>query len=118
MATLTQDQLIAVEQNTNYRDKIRIAALAQAAFQKSAEPAATESWFRNRSQAEIILANPNISIDRSYWAAKTVGSLKNLEVAGITEESTADEIADAITGGQYDTLATEVFGEEAKKIVF
>ncbi len=118
MATLTQAQLTAVEKNETYKDRLRIAGLSQAAFQKAAAAAATETWFRNRQTAENILANPQVSIQREYWAAKSIGTLKNLNVTGIDETSTADAIVGAISDAQYDTLGTAVFDEEKKKVLF
>lgn len=118
MAQLTLTQLAQVEQNATYKTKLRVAALNVAAFQKSASPAATEAWFRNRQTAETLLASPQVSVDTAYWAAKSMAQLKNEDVSGIDANSDAETIALAITDARYASMAETIYAIETKKVLF
>lgn len=120
---LTQEQLVAVEQNTAYKDQLRMAVLAQAAFWKGntgvglATPPLAEEWFRKRQLAENIYSRPDALVDRPYWAGKSLITLKNMDIGGITDVSTADEIVDQISTVQWEQLSIATFTDEAKKTI-
>ena len=121
---LTQTQLITVEAHSGYQNELRGAVLSQSAYWKGnngvglATPDAVEEWYRKRQLSENVLSYPNQSIDRAYWSSRSLSSLKTMDVADITEDSTADEIVEAISDTQWEQLAIFTFSEESKKILF
>lgn len=123
MGVLSQSQLVAVEQDNSYMNMLRMAVLAQASYWKSqtgvglASTSAAEEWFRKRQTAENVLANPNVSIDKPYWSAKSLGELKNLDISGVVAETDVATIVAAITTGQWEQLAIYTFTDEANNKV-
>lgn len=121
---LTQEQLIEVEANPNYQNELRMSVLKESSYWKGnngvglTTPELVEEWYRKRHTAENLLSYPNSSIDRAYWSARSLTVLSDLDIADITEASTADEIVEAITDPQWQTLASSAFTEEAKKVLF
>lgn len=124
MATLTAKQLIEVEKNAKYQAYVRVAAISQATYWHGQNGVSIEeeedakNWFQRRQLAEELLDTPEVSVNVARWASKTLPALEFLDVAGITAESTADEIADAITTNQYAGMATAVFEQLASKKLF
>ena len=118
MATLTQGQLAAIEKDMTYQDYLRIAVMAQAGFWKQSPPQPTEEWFRKRQTAEKFLDQPAESFDRRYWASRSLQDIKNYDINGIGENSTAKEVAEAISDAQWEQLANYTFSEEAKRVLF
>lgn len=123
MATMTQQQRINVEKNENFKENVRMAILSRAQYFNGlngvglADAAAAKYWFQNRSLAERFLAAPEV-IDKARNAGKAIGFLQTENIAGIDENSTPEEIVDAISQNLWDTVATNICDELANEIPF
>jgi hypothetical protein len=124
MPTLTTKQISEVEKNTTYQNFLRLGALAESKYWKDnagvglADATIAENWFKRRQYAERLLDTPEVSVDLRRWAAQSLGSLSELDVAGIDDTTEAEDIANAITEEQYRTMATTIFEHEADKMLF
>jgi hypothetical protein len=124
MAQLTQAQLNSIETDPTYQGLLRQAVIAQAGYWSGQDgvnkgtAAAAEEWFRKRQTAEKLLDQPAESIDRAYWASRSIPEIKNYDINGIGPGSTNQEICTAITSGQWEQLSIYTFTEESKRVLY